>query len=227
MALIVKTDVNMATQYQVGNVSTKYNGKKQKVLFRVLCDDTNLKEAVKLAKSSSNVLSVVYQGITNDFSEYDLNGVSLVKEFNVGDNVSSSDIVDILDSVSDNITPVLLLPETFKDLQLIYNLCNQYDRIRFVGGKLFPINGVRLGYCTTAKLEKCGAGIINSNMFNPNFEYGNEVLDCAGLEFTVSTKASRSTEPRKTSSGASHKTSAPKTISFTSLSGFSINQGQM
>ena len=221
MSLIVKTDVNTASQYKVGNISTKYNGKKHKVLFRVFCDDVNIKDAIQLSKESSNIVGIVYQGLSNDLSSLASlvsPNVNLLKEYNFGSNITLSDVKGIVEQTPSFITPIIILPESFTDLHLIYDLCSQCENVRFTGGKLFPVDGVRIGYCSQAQLEKHGVSAVNSNMFSPNFECGNEVVDAVGLEFTVSTKAVRSSSnSSKSPRSSAPKTSQPKTVFFSSL----------
>lgn len=65
MAIIVKADYNVVSAYNGKTVTTKYNGKKHKVLFKLTCDDTTLTESIALAKTNSNIVMLDYQGLTD------------------------------------------------------------------------------------------------------------------------------------------------------------------
>ena len=218
MAIIVKADYNVVSVYNNKSVTTKYNGKKHKVLFKLACDDTNLMESINLAKSSDNIVMLDYQGLTDAPAYLGLTEPSSVyvgKTFTFGNNITKEDIQGVLDETPLGITPIIKLPDDFNNLELVYKLCEEFPRIRFCGGHLFCLSECRIGCCGVDVIEKTGIKYSLENYSKTGCCCALEVVDYVGLEFDVSAKNAKQSSQR--TSHNKKQVKPKKTLKFSDL----------
>lgn len=227
MAMLVRADYDTVSKYRGRSVYTLVGSKKQKVYFVLICDDLNLAESINLAKASKNILMVEYQGLVNNEVYQNINTnqgiyIGVVRDF--GCNISEEDIIGVLDEVPEGITPIFNVPVDFKDLNFVWKMCNKYSRIRFSGGTLFNINGVRLG--------RIGVDILESEKIKFSMDCYKlvgtldvmEVISSDGLVFESGGKVESKTPKSSTKSSSSEKKSkssggSKKTVMFSDLLG--------
>ena len=212
MSVIVKASYETASKYANGRVVTKVNNKKHQVYFRVPCDDYSLNACIELAKNSSNVLMLDYEGLPMSPSFMALTeptGVYIGIKIEVGMDLSEDDIVRIINDIPAGVIPIIKLPDEYKNIRFVYNMSQKYDRIRFCGGTMFNISGCRLGCCGADILDKNNIKFPADSMIHNGCSCGLEVVDEEGLEFEVSQKAVRQSRAPKTPREKSNST-APK-----------------
>lgn len=218
MAIIVKVDYVTALSYKGKNVTTKHNGKKHKVLFKVSCDDTSIKESIELAKSSDNIIMLDYQGLTSSESYLSVTentGVYIGKSYEFGNNFTKEDIIGVLDETPMGVTPIIKLQNDFSNLELLYKLCNEFPRIRFCGGHLFCLSDCRIGCCGIDVVEKTGIKYSIESYNKTGCCCALEVVDSLGLELEASTKSAKQTSQR---TSQEKKPAKPKkTLKFSDL----------
>ena len=159
MSVVCNMNLTEASAYRGMSIKGKYNGKKHQVYIRLVCDDSNLKECVDLARVSKNILMVEHQG-QGDTKAYSLvrnTGVYIGKVFTCGNNFDASELERIIEDVPDYITPIISFPDDFCDLELVWELSKIYPNVRFCGGKLFAIDGVKVGAVGIDILDKVSA----------------------------------------------------------------------
>lgn len=223
MALLVTVDYATALKYRGKSVSSVVDGKKQKVYFILLCDDTNLIDSIKLASVSRNILMTEYQGLPNSqvYRELDSNhGVYVGRVYDCGCNITEEDIVGILEEVPESIKPILHMPKDFDNLHFVWKMCKKYPRLRFSGGTLFNVDGTRLGRVgvDTVAQEKIKIS-MDCYRFNGNMDIMN-VVSAEDLELEATGKlesSSSASKPRSSSAGGTKKTG--KTAMFSDLLG--------
>ena len=148
MAIVCSVDYSTALGYKGVNLSTKYNNKKHKVYLKLVCDDLTLLDGVELAKASKNILMVEYRGLDTNPSYMTLTqdtGVYIGRVVDFGNNITVEDIERTINDIPSGITPIINLPDDFKDIQYLWKLSKQFPRVRFSGGYLFAIDGVKIG----------------------------------------------------------------------------------
>lgn len=218
MAIIVKADYNVVFAYNGKKVTTKYNGKKHQVLFKLACDDTNLRESIALAKVSENIIMLDYQGLANTPEYLSLigdTGVYIARTFEFGNNFTEADIQGVLDETPSGITPIIKLQNDFNNLELIYKLCNQFPRVRFCGGHLFCLSDCRIGCCGLDIMEKSGIKYSVDSYNKTGCCCALEVVDYMGLELEASTKTVKQSSPRTPKEKKPNK--PRKTMKFSDL----------
>lgn len=222
MSIVVKTNYETANKYANGRVVTKYNNKKHQVYFRVSCDDYSLNSCIELAKKSDNIVMLDYEGLPMSQTYTSLTsdtGVYIGIKIEVGMDFSEEDLVRILNDTPEGVTPIVKLPDEYKNIRFLYNMCKKYSRVRFCGGATFNISGCRLGCCGADVLEKNNIKFPADVVMHTGCSCGLEVVDDEGLEFEVSQKVVK--QP-KTPRAPKEKPSSPapkkKAVSsFTSL----------
>lgn len=158
MSVVCNVSVAEAKAYRGVSIKAKYNGKKQQVLLRLLCDETNVKEAVDLARVSKNVAMLEYQG-NDEYKALSLmrnTGVYIGRVFNCGNNIDESELERLVDDVPQCVTPIIYFPDDFSDLELVWKLAQKFPNVRFCGGKLFAIEGIKIGAVGLDTLDKAG-----------------------------------------------------------------------
>lgn len=222
MSVIVKASYETASKYANGRVITKVNNKKHQVYFKVPCDDYSLNACIELAKNNSNIIMLDYEGLPMSPSFMALTepiGVYIGIKIEVGMDLSEDDIVRIINDTPAGVTPIIKLPDEYKNIRFIYNMSNKYSRLRFCGGTMFNLSGCKFGCCGADILEERGIKFPADEMIHCGCSCGLEVVDEEGLEFEVSKKTVK--QPRAARSPREKSTcSVPKkkvTSTFTSL----------
>ena len=219
MKAICKLDYEQAKEYANAIVSGVVGKKKyDDVFFRVRCDDTNLADTIQLVKANQKFICVDYNGM-EEFEGYvnlteDV-GVLIIRVFEYGNNITETDVQELLDSTPSGVTPVIKMPEDFKDLHLVWKFSRKFPKVRFCGGNLFSLDGCRLGCC--------GKELFMSlNVKEKNFELDKvgcscyfDVYDIDEIKLKISKKKAKRNVKAK-SSANKNKSKKPK-ISFVDL----------
>lgn len=225
MSVIVKASYETASKYANDRVISKVNNKKHQVYFRVPCDDYSLNSCIELAKNSSNIIMLDYEGLSMSPSFLALTqpvGVYIGIKIDVGMDLSEDDLIRIMNDTPLGVTPIIKLPNEYKNIRFVSDMSHKYDRLRFCGGTMFNLEGCRLGCCGADILESRGIKFPADEMMHCGCSCGLEVVDEEGLEFEVSTKSVKKPKSPKATKVKKEKSSssAPKkksSSSFTSL----------
>lgn len=203
MSIICGVDLGTAQKYRGKSLSTKYNGKKHKVYLKLLCDDTNLRDGIELAKQSKNILMVSYQGAAS-WDEYaflgDTKGVYVGYVIDLGVDVSEDDISRAVDGIPASVTPIINLPKSFTDMEFIWRVSKKFPRARFSGGQLFAVEGTHIGEVGVDILQRSD---VKFGVECYRLTSGVDALESAnisGLEIDMSGKAESTTRQRSSSS---------------------------
>lgn len=219
MAVIVKANLEQVKEYKNKNVSLKIGNKKHQVYFRVEADDFSLLDAIEHAKTDRNVVMLEYAGSDNFIKSvavapsdnFPYVGVS----YEVGMNLSEEDIVNALAEYPEWSTIIIKLPDEYKNLEFLYNMCQKYPRIRFCGGYTFSIDGCRLGCCGRDILEKKNIKVSDSEYLKIGCSCALQTLQFDDVDLSISLKAERTSN---TSSGTKSPASK-RSAKFGSLLG--------
>lgn len=215
MSIICNVDYKVAEVYRGLNLKAKYNGKKHQVFLKLICDDFNLSESIELAKVSKNIAMIEYQGLETSpvYRNVHASGVYVGRVFMLGNNFTEGDISRIVSGMPDGVTPVIKLPEDFKDMHMLWSLNKKYDKVRFCGGKLFSIHGVNVG---AVGIDIVGSSSVDdSNYTICGMDDVLEHVDISELDIETSTKSEhKKSGTKKASSGVVKK--KPQ-VSFASM----------
>ena len=227
MGIICEIDLDQAKNYANSVVMTRVNNKKQKVYFKLRCDETNLIEAINFVKNNKYFICTVYNGLEDSEVYQNITkdtGVLIIRVTEYGNNIKGEDIESLLESTPDGITPIVKLPEEFNDLHLIWEFSKKYDRVRFCGGDLFCINGCRLGCCGEELFNKLGVNEKNRQLDKIGCSCYYDVYDFEELELEITkVEKEKKAKTNNTKKKATKKAKKPK-ISFLDLmSGKSLN----
>lgn len=193
MAILVKTDLRAYLDVVKSNISkkaiTNIGSKKEDVVFSIATDDTNVLEAIKVANQTSSIVEVDYVGVVGSLASI-LSDVTVPYNINymveTGADIYEQDIVSHLQSVPEGVTLVFKVPESFCDMEFIYNMCHKYENIRFTGGTFFLMGGCNLGSYDHKVLERKGIKFkLGSHIMKATNGVLQEVgIDDVDLEFT-------------------------------------------
>lgn len=218
MSIICEVDYSTALRYKGANLTTKYNNKKHNVYLKLVCDDLSLIDGIELSKSSKNILMIDYQGLDTNIAYSELTkdvGVYIGRLIDFGNNITSEDVEHIVNNTPQGVTPIINLPDDYKDMRFIWEVSKKYPTVRFCGGSLFAIDGVKLGAIGIDILDKVGAKYdVESYTINGSVD-AIETVDINTL--TIDT-----TEPkRKSKRSGSGNSKAPKKtkVYFTDILG--------
>lgn len=156
MSVICGINLSLAKEYEKYNLSAKVEGKKHKVYYKLESGADELQDCINLARNRKDIVFVEFQGNIDEVENFETNGVSVIYVKEVGNNISESDIDFTLVDFPKGMTLVLSLPDDFNNLELIYKLNKMYPSVRFYGGNLFRLDGLRLGNYDKTALENKG-----------------------------------------------------------------------
>ncbi len=216
MSIICKVDYATALKYKGMSLSTKYNNKKHKVYLKLIGDDFTLTDCIALAKVSKNILMIEYQGLQSNATYENLTentGVYIGRVYDFGNNITEEDVEKIVASTPAGITPVIKLPDDYKDLYSIYKFSQIHSTVRFCGGHLFAIEGIKVGAIGVDILDKLQDKYSLDCFKLDDTEDVLESVDINELEIDTTTKPERA---KKTSSG-SNKSVSKKTSKKVSI----------
>ena len=221
--MLAKISLDEARSYGRSRLVTKVGNKKKVVLFEVSVDNTNIKDAIDFAVGNNNVAALVYEGAEQYLqmvSELDTKGVYICKVEQVAEDVSETDIVKLLQILPDWASLVVDVPEDYKNMEFICNMCEKYPRVRFSGGYLFNFKDCKLGICGDDILEKLEVkselGLVRTH-------------ECCGLPVVCAEdiEISVATVKDKISTGGEKSTQKKKTIMFSSMFGGASSFGSV
>ena len=229
MAIISSVDYSTALSYKGMNLSAKYNNKKQKVYLKLNCDDFTLADCLELARLSKNILMINYQGVDSNPTYLNLTGdtgIYIGKVIDFGNNITLEDIARIDSQVPAGVVPIINLPEDYTNLEFLWKASKQFPRVRYSGGKLFAVDGIKVGQVGIDILSKIESK-IDVDCFNLNSRTDCvELVDINTLEITASTKAEKSPREKKSSSSSANtpKKKAPTQTFGNLFSSFKIGE---
>ncbi len=176
--VLVKCKTTDIQKYLGKQIKGTVNGKEVVLYIRLLCDEFDVMEGIDLISKNDNILLLDYVG--SDFSPVYMGLTAevvgdncLIKITDVEDTLTESFVESIVADTPSGVIPVLRLPESFKDLELIYKLNQSYPNVRFCGGTLFVIDGCNIGCCGMELLKKKGVN------YDLDAYYRNGLCDCA------------------------------------------------
>lgn len=216
MSIICKVDYATALKYNGMNLSTKYNNKKHKVYLKLIGDDFTLTDCIALAKVSKNILMVEYQGLQSNSAYEELTentGVYVGRVYDFGNNITEEDVEKIAEDSPKGVVPIIKLPDDYKDLYNIYQISKAHPSVRFCGGHLFAIDGVKVGAIGVDILDKLQDKYSLDCFKLDDTEDVLETVDINELEIDTTTKLERA---KKVSSGG-NKSAAKKTSKKVSI----------
>lgn len=218
MSVIVKTSYEEASQYKGKGVSVKIGSKTHNVYFKVVIDDCNISDA--LNNNDSNIIMYEYQGLSTNPIYLSLNTSNLyiTKSYEFGADINESDIVQVISETPEGVTPIIKIPQDYKDFEFVCRMCDKYERIRFCGGIMFCAEGCRIGCCGRDVLEDMEIKHGDTNYIKEGCGCALNVISGEGLDLIISDKKAKS--ERKKSTGGTKK---QKTKMFSDLfGGFSM-----
>lgn len=209
MAIISSVDYSTALSYKGMNLSTKYNNKKHKVYLKLDCDDYTLEDSLNLARVSKNILMVNYQGLDTSSSYLGLTkdtGIYIGRIIDFGNDITEDDVLRIVKIIPEGVTPIINLPEDYKNLHFIWKISKKFPNIRFCGGHLFAIEGIKIGAIGVDILDKVEAK-YDVDAYNLNNRVNAlEDVDISTIEITATSKPDKVPREKKSnSSGGSKK----------------------
>lgn len=221
--MIAKISLDEAKALGRNKLVTKVGNKKKVVVLEISVDNTNIKDAIDFAVGNNSVASLVYEGTEQHMqmvTELDTKGVHICRVEQVADDVSESDIIKLLQIIPNWASLVVDVPEDYKNMEFICNMCAKYPRVRFSGGYLFNFKECRLGICGDDILDKLGvksdAGLIRTGMC-----CGLPVVCSNDIEITIATSKD------KISTGGDKPAVKKKTVMFSSMFNGASNFGSV
>lgn len=214
MAIIIKSDLETADSYAGMKVTALVGKKKHQAYFKVAVDDFSLEGAIDSYKNDSNIVALNYVGndeFLRDFDRAKLQGVYLLKEFEVGSDVSEDDINCIVNSVHPEVTAVIRVPEDFCDMKFIQDMSKAYRNICFCGGTLFMLEDCKIGCCSKEVLENRGISVKDDEYIKTGCCSALQIVNLGDFELTATVKAEKRVRvPKITSSSRSTSTKKSK-----------------
>lgn len=216
--IIVRTTLDVAKEYTDKTVTTKLHGKKHHVYFKVEVDDFNIEEALQIASKGSNIVVLDYVG-TNDYilRVSDFKGVYITWCRELGMELSESDISHIEEITPEGVTPVIKLPEAYKNIRFVHDMSTKYKRVRFCGGTLYCFDDCRFGCCGRDILSKLDIKFDEEDRVHTGCCCALPVVEDVGLEFVATAKAVRKTSSGEKSKKTTKTTKTPKPSKYSSL----------
>lgn len=131
--------------------------KREEVLLNIVTDNPD-----EVLSNSLGVVKCITSNVSPTFCPSSLKG-NVFRLYNYGDDLS------FVDKEVDGVIPILILPKGFSDMRKIYNISIKYPSIRFMGGNLLGIPGIKIGRYDEGK-DKMSAS------FNGVYDIFKEVL---------------------------------------------------
>lgn len=164
MSIFAKVCYETALKFKGKGVTTKIDKKKHQVYFKVYCDDTDIQDALNLARISSNIVMLEYQGDLSLLHQYDTGGVYLGVVHDFGMDITEADIAALLTELPANVILIVRVPLEFSNMQFIQDICTKYSNVRFCGGTIFCLEGCKVGCCGRDILEGKKIKVGNDTM---------------------------------------------------------------
>lgn len=221
MAVIVKADVETVSQFSSGSVFTLNGKQKIPAYFRLLVDDFTLDDAIEAYRGDNNIVALDYVGNLDILHEYNrarLQGIYMVREFEFGDNITEEDIVDMINRVPAEVTVLVKLSETYKDMRFVQTMCKKYRNLRFSGGILFALEGCRLGCCSKDILTERGVRLKSEDFIKTGNGCALEYINATSADLFLKEKIvkTKTTKVKLATAGVRNSTDkslkAPKEV---------------
>ena len=217
-SVIAKIDLDDMKEYHNKTVTTKIKTRKYSVKFRVAVDEYNMNEAVKLAKSDSNIIMLAYDGVGYGLKNLteSLDGVYFGWVVPVKLNVTEEDIKSYLSFAKDGVSIIFKVPDEYKDIEFMYKMMEKYPNIRFCGGKAFCFDECRFGCCGRDICQKAGIQVTNKDYWREGCCCALDVYNADELVLSVTEKVTSAKSGKKLSSEKKSSSKA-KPQMFTNL----------
>ena len=221
MALVSRVNIVDAALYRGCSLKTRYMNKSHAVYLKLLCGDNELEECLEFARVTPSVLMLEYQGTGSNLgylTKENTGGLYVGVVVEYGNDIVESDVERLISNYPDGVTIVIKVPDDFSDMRTVITLCNKYDNIRFCGGKLFALEGARVGMIGVDTLESVGIKIDDSYYYAAGDDVMQTVdIECLELTRTVgkvkkpkTAKTSKAPKSKSTESTGSVKKSTKK-----------------
>jgi len=147
VSVVCSVDYEIASGYAGKQLSAKVDNKKHQVFLKLTCNENDLERSIALARGSKNIVMVEYQGQLDSmvFQSIKTQGVYVGVVQDAGSDVDAMDINEFLADIPSGVTLIIRLPKGFCSLGRLWELSKQYSNVRFCGGLLFEVDGVRIG----------------------------------------------------------------------------------
>lgn len=173
--------------------------KSEEVLLNIVTDTPN-----EVIIGGLGIAKCVTTRVSPTYCPDEMKG-DIFRLYNLGEDLSG-----VMNEV-DGVVPLLVLPDGYNDMREIWNLAEKHPKLRFIGGNLLGIPGLKIGRYDKGK-EKM------SSVFNKIYDIFTEVrLEDIEVKSVLSKAKARSS-----SSKSSSKKSVPKnrkTETFSKLFG--------
>lgn len=223
MSVIYDVDLETAKNCGKFNLTTKIDGKKHKVYLKLHSGIEDIQESIELCRKRKDILLVEYQGDILALEKVKNNGVQINFVEEVGNNLTSEHIDNILSDFPSGLTLVLKLPNDFNNLELVYKLNKKYPNVRYLGGNLFRLRGLKVGSFGEDLLESKGIKVPKHSYLVSKEE---DILPCySDLDIEYSERSEKEvkdivTKKRSTSPKAKRPSSSRFAVTGFSLGDF-------
>lgn len=115
-------------------VSEEENNKKpEEVVLNIVTDNPN-----EVFVGGKGVAKCVTTTVSPNYCPNELKD-NIFRLYNLGDDLST------VEEEIEGVVPMLVLPEGYSDMREVYNIAVKYPRLRFIGGNLLEIPGIKIG----------------------------------------------------------------------------------
>lgn len=216
--IFTEVGLTKAKEYRGKRLTAKV-GKKHQVVLGIEVDNFSFNEGIEEYKVNKNVMYLMYVGTLDALKMIPpQTGVNVCRVVPVGNDVDEDTIQAIVSEHPMWVTPCIELPSDFKNIRFVCEMCEKYDTLRFVGGKLFQFPELKFGYFTEQILENKGFSIKEEPLFLDNKKAIIDFVDDSQLEIEVK-EAKKSARSGSSSSAKKHSPSKKekRAVRFASL----------
>lgn len=166
--IFTEVGLTKAKEYRGKKLIAKV-GKKHQVALGIEVDNFSFNEGVEEYKANKNVLYLMYVGTLDALKLIPpQTGVNVCRVIQVGNDVDEDTIDSIVSEHPMWVTPCIELPSDFRNIKFVCEMCEKYETIRFIGGKLFQFPEVKFGFFSKELLENKGFSIKDEPLFYDN-----------------------------------------------------------
>lgn len=216
--IFTEVGLTKAKEYRGKKLIAKV-GKKHQVALGIEVDNFSFNEGVEEYKANKNVLYLMYVGTLDALKLIPpQTGVNVCRVIQVGNDVDEDTIDSIVSEHPMWVTPCIELPSDFRNIKFVCEMCEKYDTIRFIGGKLFQFPEVKFGFFSKELLENKGFSIKDEPLFYDNKKAIIDFVEENQLDIEVK-EAKKSSRTGSSSSASKRSTSKKekRAVRFASL----------
>ncbi len=219
MSVVCSVDYSIARGYVGKQLTAQVDHKKHQVFLKLTCSENDLEDSLSLAKGSPNIVMVEYQGqLDSDaFRGINTRGIYVGVVKDAGADIDESDIDKLLEDIPDGVTLIIRLPKGYCDLGKLWELSNRYSNVRFCGGLLFEVDGVKIGMVGPDVLDAFKGKHDETSYMIDGLDDCVPDLDIFDLDINISVASSTSKSGSSKSSGSKASVKKKPVVSFASL----------